>query len=137
MSKRSQNCRDEKGRWEVAGGGLKWGFSAVDNLKREVKEEFDATAHDIKFMGYRDVFRTREDGVPTHWLMLDYAVRVDPKEVRLNEPDMADEIGWFTPDNLPTPLHSQQTAFMNKYHHEINKILRISNQSPPLLSNFI
>ena len=25
MSKRSQKCRDEKGRWEVAGGGLKWG----------------------------------------------------------------------------------------------------------------
>lgn len=123
MSKRSQNTRDEQGRWEVAGGGLKWGLSAQDNIKKEVKEEFGADAQKIHFMGYRDVFRKLEDGTPTHWLMLDYAVEVDPTQVKRNEPEMADEIGWFTIDKQPEPVHSQHPIFMNKYHEQIVKIL--------------
>lgn len=123
MSKRSKNCRDEQGRWEIAGGGLKWGSTAEENIKREVKEEFGAIASQIKFMGYRDVFRRLEDGTPTHWLMLDYAVKVNPRQVRLNEPDQCDEIGWFTLDEQPKPQHSQHTTFMKKYHRQIKTIL--------------
>ncbi len=119
MSKRSQKCRDEQGRWEIAGGGLKWGITAEENIKKEVKEEFDAQADKITFLGYRDTFRKLEDGTPTHWLMLDYGVLVDPSEVKLNEPDMADEISWFTLKNQPTPVHSQHELFMNKYHDQI------------------
>lgn len=43
MSKSGQKCRDEQGRWEIAGGGLKWGVTAENNLKRKIKEEFGAT----------------------------------------------------------------------------------------------
>lgn len=123
MGKRSKNTRDEQGKWEIAGGGLKWGVTAEDNLKREVKEEFDADAKNIIFMGYRDVFRELEDGTPTHWLILDYAVEVDPKQVKRNEPEQCDEIGWFTLDNQPSPVHSQHHTFMNKYSDQLAKIL--------------
>jgi len=123
MSKRSKNARDEQGKWEVAGGGLKWGFSAEDNLKREVLEEFGAKTKSIDFLGYRDVFRMLEDGTKTHWVMLDFAVEVDPKEVVRNEPELSDEIGWFTLDNQPTPQHSQHPKFIKKYHKKITKIL--------------
>jgi ADP-ribose pyrophosphatase YjhB (NUDIX family) len=127
MSKRSQKCRDEKGRWEIAGGGLKWGITAEDNIKREVAEEFAANAQKIDFMGYRDVFRELDDGTPTHWVMLDFAVQVDPNDVKLNEPDMADELGWFTVANQPEPVHSQHQAFMKKYQKEIKEILKASD----------
>jgi len=123
MSKRSQKCRDEQGRWEVAGGGLKWGVTAEDNIRREVKEEFGASVKKIDFMGYRDVFRKLEDGTPTHWLMLDYAVEIDPSEAKRNEPEMADEIGWFTFATQPKPTHSQHKAFMNKYKTQLGRIL--------------
>ncbi len=123
MSKRSQKCRDEQGNWEIAGGGLKWGVSAEDNLIREVKEEFGATANKIDFLGYRNVFRELENGTPTHWLMLDFAVEVDPSEVTRNEPDMSDEIGWFTIDSQPQPQHSQHPTFMNQHKKKIEKIL--------------
>lgn len=123
MSKRSQKCRDEQGKWEVAGGGLKWGVTVEDNIRREVKEEFDASVKKIKFMGYRDVFRKLEDGTPTHWLMLDYAVEIDPSEAKRNEPEMADEIGWFTFDTQPSPVHSQHKTFMDKYSSQIKEIL--------------
>jgi hypothetical protein len=38
-------------------------------------------------------------------------VRVDPAIVRIGEPERIDEIGWYKPDQLPSPLHSmmQQT----------------------------
>lgn len=132
MSKRSAKCRDEQGRWEVAGGGLKWGIHAEDNLRREIKEEFDAEAKEIFFLGYRDVFRTLEDGTPTHWLMLDYAVEIDPREAKRNEPELADEIGWFTLDSQPTPVHSQHEILMNKYRAEFEKILSKKQKNPSL-----
>lgn len=126
MTKRSQKCRDEKGRWEICGGGLKWGSSAEENIKREVLEEFGAQAQNISFMGYRDVFRTLEDDTPTHWLMLDFAVLVNPKQVCINEPEMADDLGWFTLEGLPSPLHSQIETFIKKYKKQLEEILTTS-----------
>ena len=38
MNKRSQNCRDEQGRWDFGGGGVEFGESITDALKREMKK---------------------------------------------------------------------------------------------------
>ncbi len=124
MSKRSQNTRDEQGRWEIPGGGLKWGSSAEDNIQKEVKEELCAVAKDIKFIGYRDVFREKKDGTKTHWLMLDFAVLVDPNEVKIGEPEQCEEIGWFTLQNQPSPIHSQHQKFIDKYQQEFDSLLQ-------------
>ena len=35
MHKRSQNCRDEQGRWDIGGGSLEFGHLVEDTLKRE------------------------------------------------------------------------------------------------------
>ena len=118
LAKRSKNARDEQGRWEMGGGGLKWGLTALENIERELKEEFNAEPKDIKFLGYRDVFRKNKDQ-DTHWLCLDFAVLVDEKNVRINEPDMFDDGGWFTLNSLPNPLHSQQQIFFDKNKNEL------------------
>ncbi len=98
MAKRSKNARDEQGTWDQGGGGLKWGVAAEDNVRREVLEEYGANAQKIDFLGYRDVFRTLPDGTKTHWLLLSFAVLVNREEVSNNEPEMIDEVGWFTRD---------------------------------------
>lgn len=79
-------------------------------------------------MGYRDVFRKLVDGTPTHWLMLDFAAEVDPREVKRNEPDMSDEIGWFTLESQPEPVHSQHPVFLKKYKNEMKKTLDRNTQ---------
>lgn len=107
MAKRSQNARDEHGNWDVGGGGLKWGVTAKENVIREIQEEYSTTPMDVQFLGYRDVFRMMPDGAPTHWLALDFLALVNRDEIKINEPDMFDKSGWFTLDNLPSPLHSQ------------------------------
>jgi len=124
MAQRSKNSRDEKGRWEVGGGGLKWGFKAEDNMRREVLEEYNAKPLEVRFLGYRDVIRNPSDGPANHWVALDFAVLVDPKDIRINEPDMFDDGAWFTLDNLPSPLHSQQKTFFAKYTKEIKSLLK-------------
>ena len=123
MGQRSKNSRDEHGTWELGGGGLKMGMLAEENLHRELKEEYNATPIETKFLGYRDVLRKLQDGTPTHWLALDFAVRVDPGEVRINEPDMFDDSGWFTLETLPTPLHSQQMTFFEQYADQLAPLL--------------
>lgn len=115
MAKRSQNARDERGTWETGAGGLDFGVKAVDNVVREIKEEFSAQPSDIHFLGYRDALRTLEDGTPTHWLGLDFLTLLDPKLTKINEPHKFDDSGWFEIDKLPSPLHSQVPIILGKY----------------------
>src|SRR5688500_1166248 len=101
MAKRSQKARDEKGCWDVGGGGLDWGLTAEQNVVKEVQEEYTAVPRAIEFMGYRDVFRSLPNGDATHWLALDFAVQVDADDVAIGESDKFDDAGWFTLDSLP------------------------------------
>ena len=125
LGKRSKNARDEHGRWDPGGGGLKHGQSVEESLKREVLEEYAATPKRIDFIGYFDAFRNSSDGHPTHWLAMCFAVLVDPKQVKINEPDMLDAIGWFTLDDLPSPMHSQFQVFFEKYGDKLRKYMGV------------
>lgn len=106
LHKRSQNCRDEQGRWDNGGGSHEFGSTIEETVRRELMEEHGAEALDMQFIGIYDYHRQLADGTPTHWVSILYAVRVDPAQVKNNEPYKIDDIGWFTMDTLPAPLHS-------------------------------
>lgn len=129
LAKRSANARDEQGAWDPGAGGLKWGVAPEDNVRRELMEEYGATARHIDFLGYRSPFRKLADGTPTHWLALDFAVRVDHDDVRLNEPDNFDELGWFTFDAMPSPAHSQMRQFLDQYQTRLETVLQDARQT--------
>lgn len=88
LHKRSKHCRDEQGRWDNGGGAHEFG------------------SEDMQFLKVGDLHRKLDDGTPTHWVAVWYAVLVDPEQVKNNEPYKIDDIGWFTYDKLPKPLHS-------------------------------
>lgn len=123
MAKRSDKSRDEQGTWEIGGGGLKWGLTAEDNMRREVKEEFNGDVLKSDFIGYWDVFRELQDGTKTHWLALAFAAKVDPIQIKINEPEMFDDSGWFTLKNLPSPPHSQFNFFLEKFADQLKPYL--------------
>ena len=123
LTKRSAKTRDEHGRWDPGAGGLKHGQTLEDNMRRELKEEYDVEPIETKFIGYNDVFRTSPEGLPTHWLAMYFAVKIDPKKVRINEPDMVDGQGWFNIDDLPSPLHSQFDSFLSRHGVALRKIM--------------
>lgn len=114
LNKRSAMARDEHGRWSPGGGGVKHGQSIEANMLRELREEFNVGSLKTDFLGYFDVFRNAHHDQPAHWLAMCFAVLVNPDDVKINEPEMVDEAGWFTLDTMPSPLHSQFGPFFEK-----------------------
>ncbi len=106
LSKRSSEARDEQGTWDVGGGAVELHATVEETLKKEIREEYCTEVLQYKFLGYRDVHRTKE-GMPTHWLALDFQVRVNRATVRIGEPHKFDDLDWFRLNDLPSPLHSQ------------------------------
>ncbi len=118
LSKRGKNSRDEHGTWDPGGGRVEFGDTILDTLRKETKEEYCAAIVKQEFLGYREVFR-EHNGKKTHWLVFDFKVLVDPKEVKNGEPHKLDEVKWFTLDTLPAPLHSQMPIFLEKYKEKL------------------
>jgi 8-oxo-dGTP diphosphatase len=118
MGKRSENCRDEHGRWCIGGGGLKFGEKVEHAIQREIQEEYCTEIVNQEFLGYRDVHRMHH-GKKTHWISLDFKVLVKKDAVNNGEPDVLDEVRWFPFDALPSPLHSQLPIFLEKYTDKI------------------
>ncbi|MBX4210842.1 NUDIX domain-containing protein [Candidatus Parcubacteria bacterium] len=118
MAQRSQNARDEKGRWDIGGGAVEFGDPIEECLKKEIKEEYCTDIKAYEFLGIRDVHR-EHDGKKTHWIALDYKVLVDRDMVAIGEPHKFDNIGWFTLKKIPKEIHSQLPTFLEKYKKEL------------------
>ncbi len=118
LQKRSNQCRDEQGCWDVGGGAIEFGEPLEDAVRREITEELMVNPLTIEFLMVYDAHRVSPDGLPTHWVAIMHAVKVDPTKVSIGEPHKIDEIGWFTSDTLPAPLHSQ---FWKSYEVALKK----------------
>ncbi len=114
LTKRSTSCRDEHGRWDFGGGGVKFGETIVQALLREIKEEYGIEPISYEFLEFDEVFR-EHDGKRTHWIDFRYKVLLNRLMVINNEPEKHEELDWFTIDNLPSPLHSQIAHEIVKY----------------------
>jgi len=106
LHKRSDKCRDEHQHWDCGGGSMEFGETFEEAVKREIFEEYCVEVSDLKFVTVRNVLRNN-NGTPTHWVAVLFAAEVDPTKVKIGDPEKMDELGWFNPDNLPEPLHSQ------------------------------
>jgi ADP-ribose pyrophosphatase YjhB (NUDIX family) len=104
LARRGAGARDEPGTWDCGAGALEFGETFEEAVTREVGEEYTAAPREIELLGVRNVLRADP---PSHWVAIVFAVRVDPAAVAIGEPHKFDELGWFSPDTLPAPLHSQ------------------------------
>ncbi len=118
LGKRSDQARDEKGNWDIGGGGIEFGDTALITLKKEISEEYGTEVLEHEFLGYRDVLREEGDK-KTHWVTLDFKVLVNKEMAKNGEPHKFDAVGWFNLDNLPSPLHSQLPIFLHYYKYRI------------------
>ncbi len=106
LNKRSGKCRDEQGNWDCGGGALKLGEDFETGVRREIKEEYCTDVVDLKHLATTNVLR-KNGSENTHWVALVFAAEVMPEQVKIGDSDSMEEIGWFTENNLPEPLHSQ------------------------------
>ncbi len=114
LHKRTTKCRDEHGAWDCGGGGLTFGETLEDGLKREIQEEYGTKPKEIQFLGFDEVFREHEDK-PTHWISFRYRVLLDREKVVNGEPEKIEELSWHKISDFPIPLHSQMKSALEKY----------------------
>lgn len=100
---------------------MEFGETFEDCVRREMKEEYDLEPIKIEYVYIKNVLR-ENNGRRTHWIKNLHWVLVDPAQAKIGEPAKMDEIGWFTFQTLPTPLHSQildEVEILKRYlHHE-------------------
>ena len=118
LSKRGKNSRDEHGTWDPGGGGVEFGDTIEDTLRKEIAEEYCTDILDYEFLGYRDILR-EHNGKKTHWIAIEFKVLVDREKVKNGDPHKFDAVEWFTLKNLPSPLHSQFPDFLEKYKDKL------------------
>ena len=120
MHKRSNMCRDEKGRWDFGSGQLEFGEQPEKSVLREVEEEYGVKGKIQEQLPTYSILR-EQNSIKTHWLVVPFFVKIDIRKARIMEPDKATEIGIFTLDKLPKPLHSGIQIAMLRCEEQFKK----------------
>lgn len=86
--------------WSALAGGMEGSEDPIETVKREIKEEIGLDpdlVKDIKVVGTSNAMGH------THYVMVGF-VDTEFKIPKLQK-DENDDYGWFTEENLPSPLH--------------------------------
>lgn len=122
FSKRSKNSIDEIGTWQLGGGRLEFTEEPDKGVLRELKEELGVVRESPDtFIGTTSFVREHE-GQTTHWMCFSYIFHVDPQEVKNNEPQKIDEIGWYELKHLPSPIHEASLILLKKYRDVLQNL---------------
>jgi len=122
LHKRSDKCRDEKGRWDFGGGRVEIGETLEKAVLREIKEEYGVIGEIEKQLPAHSLLRV-EGKTKTHWLIITFIIKVDRKNIILGVPKKMIELGWFRLNSLPKPLHTGAKYTLNHYESEFKKYL--------------
>jgi mutator protein MutT len=98
LAKRGAEARNERHKWEFPGGGVEFGEKLEDALKREVMEEYGFSIEVEKLL---DVVNHIIPEEKQHWVSPTYLCRYRSGTPRIREPYKCEQIGWFSPDQIP------------------------------------
>lgn len=105
LHKRSNQCRDERGKWDCGGGQLEFGENLETGVLREVREEYCCDGAINEQLPAYSIVRTVKK-TKTHWIAIPFIIKVNPKQVAIGDPEKIERIHWFQWNHLPKPLHS-------------------------------
>lgn len=87
---------EDNGQWELPGGGMDWGESPENCLKREIKEEMGLTVTDVEpFPSYHLIGKNMKG----HWTInLVYEIKV--KDLNFKKSEECQELRFVSPEEL-------------------------------------
>lgn len=119
LSKRSQKCKNERGCWEIPGGGVEFGEILADAIRREMKEEYGIEIDILKQFPAADHILPNEH---QHWVPTTFLAKIKSGQTpKIMEQDKCDEIGWFSLDHLPSPLSTITQLDLREYKNRNNR----------------
>ncbi|MFA7286581.1 MAG: NUDIX hydrolase [Patescibacteria group bacterium] len=89
-------CLEDNGLWELPGGGLDWGESIENCLKREIKEEMGL---DTTFISTHPLYFTTSISLRNTWFV-NVIHEVKVKDLNFNPSDECREIRFVSPEDL-------------------------------------
>lgn len=117
ISKRGKKARNESGKWDFPGGGVKFGEKCEDAVKREIKEEHDIDVEVVEFLEVVSHIIPEEK---QHWVSPSYVAKLVSGEAKIMEPEKCDEIRWVNiseidPETLSLASKSNFLKYMENY----------------------
>lgn len=93
ITKRGKKAKNERGKWEIPGGGVEFGETFEQAIKREIMEEHGIEIEILELLGICDHIIPKEK---QHWVSPTFICKIVTGEPRIMEPDKCEEFGWFT-----------------------------------------
>ena len=85
--------------WASAGGHLEMGESLEECARREAMEELGVEVGSLRFLCVSNIIAYGK-----HYVDIEFLGDIGEQEPRLAEPEAFSESGWFSLNNLPSPL---------------------------------
>ncbi len=102
------------GTWALPGGHLEYQEKLIDAAKRELKEELDIHADDLRIVAISDDLGQR------HYIHVTFLLNGYEGPIKLVEPDKCEEWKFFSIHDLPQPLfHPHQKILQTFLSQEV------------------
>lgn len=115
-SQRGPQAKNERGCWEFPGGTVEFGETLVVAVAREFREEYGMVIAVGALLSVDDHILPDEG---QHWVAPTYLARHISGQPRILEPEKCPAIGWFTLDELPSPLSVITQANVASYRSRL------------------
>jgi 8-oxo-dGTP diphosphatase len=99
-----------EGTWTLPGGKVDFGETILTAAKRELKEETDLDAKELELISVTD-----EIVHDAHFVTMGFLCTEFEGEVKTMEPDEMTEWGWFSLEELPTPMFKPSAKMIKNY----------------------
>lgn len=96
--KKFLTVREDNGIWELPGGGLDWGESMEDCLRREIKEEMGL---EVTEMAKLPSFYLTGKNIDGHW-SLNLVFEIKVKDLNFTPSEECQEIRFIAPEEIDT-----------------------------------
>lgn len=102
LALRSQQAKNERGKWEIPGGAVEFGETLKQALQREIREEIGIEIEVGELLHVCDHILTEEQ---QHWVSPTFICKIISGTPTIMEPRKCDALQWFLPaDALKLPL---------------------------------